>query len=255
VNTETYDKRTLKHRMEQIKLSVTRSQKAIKHTALVECFRQGLLPLLYVVSQSLQERIRTSLYEYGLRPWPLCPECKLDPKDGFVHIRRVAGQEIRLKITNEQPFCPNESIVFVVDILQDLHRHLRRLGVTDLNQNVEKRQAMSCVTFASLKHRQDLRRQSDTENSRRYDDFIAILASNVRLDMIFENHCEALKAFSATGAYKNIEFIEDLPMPSVVSIMFNCFQFAKYLNINLRDRGNLLIMVSLYMHIHITKSL
>ena len=273
--------------MEEIKAGVEKRRKEIKHFALAEILRHGLLPLLHTVSMLLQneikEKLRRMLGEHGLRPlqkdrrnipvehgqsslpkvicdllddyslrrWPLCPECEVDPKDGFVHIRNTSSQKVFLKITKEHMFCPNELLVLVVDILQDAHRNLCQLGVTDLIHDFDKgRTIVAYFMSVDIKVRQYIESHCDLLNERRYDDFIAILVSNVRLDMVFENPCEVFKAFSAKGPYKNIGFIENLPMQSVVSIISNCSVFATYLNINLRSRTNLLIKVSLHIHVH-----
>jgi len=196
--------------MERIKTEVRKGHIQIKNAALIEYLRHGLLLLLHAVSLSLQELIKKEggnlLHGYCLRAKSLCSECEVDPKDGFVHIGCVSRCEVLNKIKREEQFCRNELLVLVIDILHKAHSHLRSQGVAD---------------------------------------FIAILYSNVKLDLIFKNHCEVLKAFSATGPYKNIEFIEDLPMHSVISVIINCSLCTKYLNINLRDRHNLIIKVSL----------
>jgi len=270
--------------MEENKTGVEKRRKEIKHVALAEILRHRLLPLLHTVSMLLQneikEKIRRLLVEHGLRPlqkdrrnipgehdqrplpkvicdllddysitqWSLCPECEVDPNDGFVHIRNTSSQTVLLKISKEQLLCPNELLVLVVEILKDAHRQLCKLGVTDLIHDVDKGHAV--LTYAmtvDTAFRQYFENHRTYLNVRRHDDFIAILASNVRLDMIFENACEVIKAFSTKGPYKNINFIEDLPMQSVISVILNCSLFAKHININLRDRDNLLIKVSIYL--------
>jgi len=269
--------------MEEIKTGVEKRRKEIKHVALAEILRRGLLPLLHTVSMLLQNevkvKIRRLLGEHGLRPlqrdrrnipgehgqrplpkvicdllddyslrqWSLCPECEVDPNDGFIHIRNTSSQTVLLKISKEQLLCPNELLVLVVAILNDAHCQLCKLGVTDLIHDVDK--GLAGLTYAltvDAAIRQYIENHRTYLNVRRHDDFIAILASNMRLDMIFENPCEVIKAFSTKGPYKNINFIEDLPMQSVISVISNCSLFAKHIDINLRAKDNLLFRVSIY---------
>jgi len=239
--------------MEELKNAVTQQKIKIKHSALIECFRQGLLPLHHEVSRSLQNSIRSSLSEYGVRPWSLCPECEVDSKNGFVHIGRVFRQEVIDKIDKDTPFCPNELFVIVVHLLRTLHIYLCDMGTNGLKQMANKEQT-DVANFMSVDllkrqihdyHRYNL-------NSRRCDEFVKILASNVKLNLIFENPCEVLKAFSAKGPYRNISVIEDLPVLAVVSSISNCGVFAKYLNIDVRTRKELLVKVTLRVYEHKT---
>jgi len=235
--------------MEELKNAVTQQKIKIKHGALIECFRQGLLPLHHEVSRSLQNSIRSSLSEYGVRPWSLCPECEVDSKNGLVHIGRVFRQEVIDKIDKDTPFCPNELFVIVVHLLRNLHIYLCDMVTHDLKQ-IDTKEQTHVANFMSvnLVKRRIIDSHRSILNSRRFDEFVKTLASNVKLNLIFENHCEVLKAFSAKGPYRNIAVIEDLPVLAVVSSISNCVVFAKYLNIDVRTRKELLVKVSHRVH-------
>jgi len=241
---------TSKDRMERTKTEVTNYKNQIKHAALIELLRHGLLQLLHVLSKALLEEIEKEisnlLDEYGLRPWSFCAECEVDPKYGFVHIRRVCRQEVIVKIKQEKPFCPNELFVLVVHHLKNLHSNLRGMCAADLILSVKNGQTSTAFLMSKdFTDREFMDQNLDIVNERMYDEFVTVLESNVKLDLIFKNPCEVLKAFSAKGPYKNVAVIEDLPVLAVVSVISNCNMSAKYLNMNLKDRHNLLSKVTL----------
>ena len=237
-------------RIKQTKTKVTNSKNQIKHAALVKYFRHGLLPLLDKLSKAVLEEIKKEisklLGEYGLRTWSFCAECEVDPKYGFVHIRRDCRQEVIAKIKQQQPFCPNELFVLVVHHLKNLHSNLRDMCAADLILSVKNGQTSTAFLMSKdFTDREFMDQNLDIVNERMYDEFVTVLESNVKLDLIFKNHCEVLKAFSAKGPYKNVAVIEDLPVLAVVSVISNCNMSAKYLNMNLKDRHNLLSKVTL----------